>query len=77
MESAAPQRGQLVKPRAMGPPHQEQLPPEDGTSATCSDGAGAAYAGGAAGGAALIGGSTGARLTGDPQPGQKFWSSRI
>ncbi len=62
----------------MGPPHHWQFPPADWTSAggAGSDG-GAVCAGGAAytGGAAVGGWGgalTGARLTGDPQPGQKF-----
>jgi len=87
MASAAPQRGQLVWPRAITPPHQEHFPPEGWKAGS---GACAAYAVGAArggtvtgggavtgcgavaGGIAPTGGLAGARFTGEPQPTQKF-----
>src|ERR1700689_4059029 len=76
MERAAPQRGQLVWPRAMEAPHQEHFPPENWTAGAGSGG-GEAYAAGA--GCTSAGGCgdvftlalTGARLTADPQPAQK------
>src|ERR1700691_6141205 len=78
MERAAAQRGQLVWPRAISPPHQEHFPPVDWTFSSGSGG-GAVYedwtAGSGPGGAPYAAG--GPSFQGGAQASPEFLTARI